>query len=141
VIESWIGSPYRRGKRVHIYQDDTRAPKRSLRGETRFRLLRSNSKLKISLVEATAKEARRHQIRAHAAALGFPLLGDSLYGAKNSLGGTPLDNTPLTLLSAERSFFLHASYLSFPHPGTRNELSFTLPLPAVIQSLFFEAGR
>lgn len=40
----------------------------------------------IALVEARAPKALRHQIRAHFAALGFPLLGDALYGGSKVAG-------------------------------------------------------
>jgi 23S rRNA-/tRNA-specific pseudouridylate synthase len=33
-----------------------------------------------SLVEVRANKARRHQVRAHLASIGHPLLGDTLYG-------------------------------------------------------------
>ena len=45
---------------------------------------------------------RTHQIRVHAAYIGAPLLNDFLYGTRG-----------------EESYFLHCSYLSFPHPKTR----------------------
>jgi 23S rRNA pseudouridine1911/1915/1917 synthase len=47
-----------------------------------------------SLVEVRANHARRHQVRAHLASIGHPLLGDPLYG------GPELPNTPHHLLHA-----------------------------------------
>lgn len=47
---------------------------------TSFRVLKIIGDL--ALVEARAPRALRHQIRAHFAALGHPLLGDELYGAE-----------------------------------------------------------
>jgi 23S rRNA pseudouridine1911/1915/1917 synthase len=55
-----------------------------------------------SLVEARAAIAGRHQVRAHLAAAGHPLVGDELYGGP-----------PLTGLGRH---FLHASRLAFEHP-------------------------
>ncbi|HEY3237161.1 MAG TPA: RluA family pseudouridine synthase [Polyangiaceae bacterium] len=52
------------------------------------------------LVEATVHRAYRHQIRAHFAALGFPILGDALYGGKY-----------LEELGARHA--LHASYVAW----------------------------
>jgi 23S rRNA pseudouridine1911/1915/1917 synthase len=52
------------------------------------------------LVEVCAKTAYRHQVRAHLAALGAPLLGDELYG------GLPSGLAP--------RHALHASYIAIP---------------------------
>jgi 23S rRNA pseudouridine1911/1915/1917 synthase len=59
---------------------------------------------------------RTHQIRVHLAAIGHPLVGDTVYGA----GRTTLD--------LDRPF-LHAAELSFDHPETGERLTFTSPLP------------
>ena len=45
---------------------------------TTFNLLDTNNKF--SLIEALPKTGRTHQIRAHLSNIGFPILGDSLYG-------------------------------------------------------------
>jgi tRNA pseudouridine32 synthase/23S rRNA pseudouridine746 synthase len=66
-----------------------------------------------SLLEATPETGRTHQVRAHAAALGFPLLGDTLYGA------------PETGLIARPA--LHAYSLKFEFEG--KPFSFTAPYP------------
>jgi len=47
---------------------------------TSYRVLRRSRRL--ALVEASALKAARHQIRAHMAAIGHPLLGDELYGGR-----------------------------------------------------------
>ena len=59
---------------------------------------------------------RSHQLRVHMMALGCPILGDSLYaeGRARSL--------------ADR-LCLHAAQLSFAHPVTGEQLSFTDPVP------------
>lgn len=67
------------------------------------------------LLEAQPVTGRTHQIRAHAAALGFPLLGDTLYGA------------PRSELIARPA--LHAFSLVFVHPLTGSAVSFQAPYP------------
>ncbi len=63
-----------------------------------------------TLIEAEPLTGRTHQVRVHAAAQGFPILGDTLYG------GTPAARV-----------FLHAAELTIRHPATANEMTFTAP--------------
>ncbi len=67
-----------------------------------------------TLVAARLETGRTHQIRAHARAIGHPVLGDPLYASKERAGG-PLQ--------------LHAAALAFVHPVTGRELSFFEPPP------------
>lgn len=64
------------------------------------------------LVEARAGRAYRHQVRAHLAAVGAPILGDALYG------GEPGPR-----------HYLHAARLAFTHPVTRALLEIRCELP------------
>ena len=54
-----------------------------------------------SLVEVTIKTGRKHQIRKHAASLGFPVFGDRLHGDKSR---TYNNNENLALCSAKLTF-------------------------------------
>ena len=59
---------------------------------------------------------RTHQIRVHAKHLGYPVVGDPVYGVKKqkfSLSGQ----------------LLHAARLELDHPTTGERMSFTAPLP------------
>jgi 23S rRNA (cytosine1962-C5)-methyltransferase len=78
------------------------------RAETVFRKLDSRGGK--TFLEAEPLTGRTHQIRVHAAASGFPILGDALYG------GT----------SAAR-LFLHAAEISFEHPATGKPVTFSAP--------------
>jgi 23S rRNA pseudouridine1911/1915/1917 synthase len=66
-------------------------------------------------LEARLETGRTHQIRAHFAAIGHPLVGDSTYGGKDRYG-----------LGRQ---FLHAHRLAFRHPRTGAPLDFSSPLP------------
>ena len=77
-----------------------------------------------ALVELDLLTGRSHQIRAHMAEYGCPLLGDIRYGGLSEKNGIKLDR-PL----------LHAAKLSFSHPVTDEALSFELPLPEDMQNL------
>lgn len=66
-------------------------------------------------LEVTLETGRTHQIRAHFAAIGHPLVGDVTYGGKERYD---LDRQ-----------FLHAHRLSFTHPGSGEALGFRSELP------------
>lgn len=69
-------------------------------------------------VVASLVRGYRHQIRAHLAVLGIPILGDSLYGV--STGSDLASDVPLQL---------HAISISFPDPRHGRQESFSLPIP------------
>ncbi|MEE9383503.1 MAG: RluA family pseudouridine synthase [Nannocystaceae bacterium] len=77
------------------------------------------------LVEAEIETGRTHQIRAHAAHLGFPVVGDRRYGATSSAARPAVPSD----LSAERGLCLHAWRLGFAHPHTGEALELESPLP------------
>jgi 23S rRNA pseudouridine1911/1915/1917 synthase len=66
-------------------------------------------------LEARLETGRTHQIRAHFAAIGHPLTGDTTYGGASRYG-------------LERQF-LHAHRLSFQHPRSGERLAFASALP------------
>ena len=73
-----------------------------------------------TLLRVTPRTGRTHQIRVHFAALGHPLLGDTLY-----------NKTPGTFPRQA----LHSASLSFVHPITGEPLNFHAPLPEDMQNL------
>jgi 23S rRNA pseudouridine1911/1915/1917 synthase len=77
-------------------------------------------------IEAKATHATRHQVRAHLAAIGHPLVGDALYGG-SSLGGL------------ERHF-LHASKIVLEHPDSNAPMRWSSPLPSDLKSALHRAG-
>ena len=87
--------------------------KRGKNSETHFKVL--NRGQAGALVEAHPKTGRTHQIRVHLSALGFPILGDTLYGASE-----------IDLIARPA---LHAGSLSFSHPGSGKQVSFQVNPP------------
>jgi 23S rRNA pseudouridine1911/1915/1917 synthase len=95
-----------------------------------------------TLVRVTLETGRTHQIRVHLAHIGFPLVGDPLYGGRRRI---PAGCTP-ALAAALRGFprqALHAARLALSHPLTGRELQWEAPLPQDMQRLLaaLEADR
>ncbi len=77
---------------------------------------------RFSLVEAQAKTGRTHQLRAHFAAIGCPIVGDDLYGQ-------PELNERLRRELGLHRQLLHAAALEFTHPATGQLVRLDAPLP------------
>ena len=92
-------------------------PRDGLEAETRFRRLASTAEL--SLAALWPRTGRTHQIRAHLAALGAPIVGDRLYGGPLRLRGEAIGRS-----------LLHAHLLLLPHPRTGAPLRLEATLPA-----------
>ncbi|HTI72544.1 MAG TPA: RluA family pseudouridine synthase [Candidatus Limnocylindria bacterium] len=76
-----------------------------------------------SFVQCHLHTGRTHQIRVHMAHIGFPLLGDELYGARANARYRQ-DG----VVQANRQM-LHARKLAFRHPRTSRFQEFNAPLP------------
>jgi 23S rRNA pseudouridine955/2504/2580 synthase/23S rRNA pseudouridine1911/1915/1917 synthase len=85
------------------------------------------------LIEASPETGRRHQIRAHLSAEGFPIAGDSLYGSKTEILRSDIDhNFPGELQSGEpllKRPGLHARSIELVHPITHKHSHFEAPYP------------
>ena len=68
-----------------------------------------------TLIECKLKTGRTHQIRVHMDYIGYPLVGDPLYGRRK--------------LKYGNKQYLHAKELSFIHPTTKERVTFTTELP------------
>jgi 23S rRNA pseudouridine1911/1915/1917 synthase len=80
---------------------------------------------KFALVKLTPKTGRTHQLRVHMAALGHPMLGDTIYGGRAlQLGDFRFARQAL-----------HAYEITFVHPVTLNNMTLQAPLPPDIEQL------
>jgi tRNA pseudouridine32 synthase/23S rRNA pseudouridine746 synthase len=71
------------------------------------------SDLEVSRIELEPVTGRTHQLRVHMAAIGYPILGDQLYGNESVAG----------------RLMLHASRLGFEHPVSGAPLKVVCPPP------------
>ena len=83
-----------------------------------------------ALVECRLETGRTHQVRVHMASLGYPLLGDPVYGRSGK------NNRELLKSLNFYRQALHAAELGFTHPVTKHRLSFASGMPADMQELF-----
>jgi len=72
-----------------------------------------------TLVELELKTGRTHQIRVHLSHLGWPIVGDDMYGGK------PLEHAGRTIIDRQA---LHAALLEIRHPITNEVMTFTAPV-------------
>ena len=82
---------------------------------TNYRVISQNNLF--TLVKVNIETGRTHQIRVHMRHLGYPILGDSVYGRKDN----------------EKRQMLHAYRLEFLHPVTGHQMEFTGEIPEDFQ--------
>jgi 23S rRNA pseudouridine1911/1915/1917 synthase len=68
-----------------------------------------------NLIEVELKTGRHHQIRCQLSSIGCPIKGDLKYGAQRS--------------NPDGSISLHARYIEFTHPVSKEVIAITAPLP------------
>ncbi len=89
-----------------------------------------------ALIECRLYTGRTHQIRAHLAHAGAPLIGDPLYGRQRAFKADgPRAAEAEAAVRAFPRQALHAAVLGFKHPISGAELRFTSALPADMAGL------
>lgn len=111
MIDAPIGRDTKQRKKMAVVRNGKPA-------QTRYEVIESfpeHSLMKLALLTG-----RTHQIRVHLAWLGYPVVGDSVYGHRKKT------------LPVKR-FFLHATELAVDSPSTGKRLVFQTPLPPDLQ--------
>ena len=78
---------------------------------------RVKTKGSVSLVRCKPVTGRTHQLRVHLSEAGFPILGDDHYAR----------DKPFTVKAPR--VMLHAAKLTFPHPETKQKVTYETELP------------
>lgn len=96
---------------------------------THVQTLARYTEVPISLLALQLETGRTHQIRVHMAYLGYPVLGDWLYG-----------NAEAEALGIQVAHhLLHAGRLVFPHPMTEGVVDLSAALPLAMQTVISSA--
>ncbi|HEV7301340.1 MAG TPA: RluA family pseudouridine synthase [Tepidisphaeraceae bacterium] len=80
---------------------------------------------RFAFVKLWPKTGRTHQLRVHMSAIGYPMVGDTMYGGRTFSA----DDFAFTRQA------LHAFEITFVHPVTLNTMTLSAPLPPDIQQL------
>jgi 23S rRNA pseudouridine1911/1915/1917 synthase len=111
-IEAGLGRHVKERKKISVHTHKAREAVSLFKVKERFK--------NATLVEVEIKTGRTHQIRVHMAHIGYPVLGDRVYGGAMAvkIGG---DTIPRQML--------HAELLSLLHPDTGHPMAFSVPPP------------
>ncbi len=119
VIEAPMGRDPKQRKRMAVVRGGREA-------STRYDLLEDFGEHALLSVELHT--GRTHQIRVHMAWLGYPLVGDDVYGRRKQR------------IKMSR-LFLHAADLHIDSPSTGERLKFNAPLPAALEDVLNKLRR
>ncbi len=114
IIDQPIGRHTTERKKMSIYSKNTKA------AVTRYKILERFGQY--TYIECVLETGRTHQIRVHMASIGYPILGDKVYGRQK-------DRFHL------EGQTLHAKTIGFVHPTTHEYMEFEAPIPAYFQEL------
>jgi 23S rRNA pseudouridine1911/1915/1917 synthase len=118
IIEAPIGRDRSRRERMAVVTED-----KGREARTQYHI--ASYMDNYTLLEVRPETGRTHQIRVHLAAIGYPVVGDKVYGVKSAY------------LSRQ---FVHASRLGFHLPSTGEYVEFTSQLPPDLQQALKEIG-
>lgn len=127
VVDAPLGRhPVQRKKRAVSMAQDAKPAVTHYRVEKRYR--------SHTLVTCSLETGRTHQIRVHMAHVGFPLMGDPVYGGRLKLprGASP---ALITAIQQFKRQALHAWRLGLVHPESFDDMEWEVPLPADMEAM------
>lgn len=127
-IETFLGGKGRRSQKVKVYLRAPASGPRLLAAISHISPLQYFEEINATAVSVTAPTARRHQVRAHCAHAGHPLVGDVLYGATTRLSDVFEKSKSLSKQTLP-AFILHADSLEFLHPENKIQIQLKAELP------------
>jgi 23S rRNA pseudouridine1911/1915/1917 synthase len=119
IIEAAVGRDKRQRKKMAVVRSGREA-------QTTYRAIEYFPNH--TLLEVRPHTGRTHQVRVHLAWLGYPIVGDAVYG-----------NRRQPLLKSRH--FLHAARLRLTHPVTGVEVAFEAPLPPELAAILEHLRR
>ena len=108
-LDSWILRNEKMNK-SSSYPKEVKGSKHAL---LHYKLIDSSQNY--NLIEVELKTGRHHQIRCQLSSIGCPIKGDLKYGAQRS--------------NPDGSISLHARYIEFIHPVSKEQIQITAPVP------------
>ena len=114
IIDQPIGRHTTERKKMSIYSKNKKS------AVTRYKVLERFGQY--TYLECVLETGRTHQIRVHMASIGYPILGDNVYGRQK-------DRFHL------EGQTLHAKTIGFVHPTTHEYMEFEAPIPTYFQEL------
>ena len=124
MLETWIGRSKDNRLKMKSYEEDDGEGKHAL---THYKVLAENKG--VSLVKVKIETGRTHQIRVHMSEMGFPVIGDKIYGKKR-----------LEMSTSPGRHILHAWRLKLDHPISGQPMVFTAPLPESFTQILDKFG-
>ncbi len=104
--------------------------------QTRYQVIRYYPEF--TYVQVSPLTGRTHQIRVHFQHLGHPVVGDETYGKKAARNSKDPGQAQ-TICNLGR-YFLHAAFLAFLHPDTKEKVFFESPLPEELAQFLSALG-
>lgn len=119
LIDAPLGRDPRSRKKMSVIPEGSRTSLQARPSQTDYHTLISYDDF--TLLECRPRTGRTHQIRVHLAYVGFPIVGDTIYGRRKRKLGL-------------KRHFLHAAELTFNRPSDMTEITVSAELHSDLQA-------